>query len=425
MNRTLSILEKKLNGFERIQGCAREYIVTRFSPFLPKTSREFFFDFLFSFSFCLYAVMVCLDQTTISSCWWFGLPETLLKAISALLAFSIVLLNVSPRVFSLAACFTIFLISLLSYLFSGSGAIFYLVLFVVAAKDRDIRSTLRTLVPTLAVATLVIMGISVIGLIDSRTVVEYNTLLQMNVPRRSFGFIHQNHLGHVVFTIFIAHLVSSKKLTIFSVVLWVFVSVVMFFVVSTKTTALTILFGVLIWCIVRGKRSASYLGLIICTWLVCMVIAFVILFGFGFGWPLSVQIDGMLAHRFRSVFEFLLRYPVTLFGQKLHLVSMVESAQTGAQPFVLDNAYAHLLLRYGLFSFVVVMSMYILCIMRAFENKDASLLVSVCIILFVGFLETWPFALCGTALLICSTGDMGEAAVANRHDETAVSSDIS
>lgn len=425
MNRTLSILDKKLNGFEWIQDCARIFIVTRFSTFTSKVSRESCFDSLFSIAFCLYAVMVCLDQTTIASCWWFGLPETLLKAVSALLAFSIVLLNVSPRVFSLAACFTIFLISLLSYLFSGSGAIFYLVLFVVAAKDRDIISTLHMLVPTLAVITLVVMGMSVIGLIDSRTVVEYNTLLQMNVPRRSFGFIHQNHLGHIVFTIFIAHLVSSRKLTIFSVVSWVSISVAMFFIVSTKTTSLTILFGVLIGCVVRGKRSANYLGLIVCTWLACMVITFVILFGFGFGWPLSVRIDGMLAHRFRSVFEFFLRYPVTLFGQNLHLVSMVESARTGAQPFVLDNAYAHLLLRYGFFSFVVVMSMYASCIKRAFDYKDAPLLVSVCIILFVGFLETWPFALCGTVLLICSTGDMGEAAMANRHDKKAVSSDIS
>ena len=96
----------------------------------------------------------------------------------------------------------------------------------------------------------------------------------------------------------------------------------------------------------------------------------------------------MLTGRIKSASYFLQNYSISILGQKLELVSIIESIATSEQQRILDNLYVKILVNYGIFALVLYNWINVRLMKLFFKKKNKLIIIIMFTVSIYGILES-------------------------------------
>lgn len=291
---------------------------------------------------------------------------------------------------------------------SQNDYLIIMLMFVIGSFDVDFNEICRTTVISYLVPVCLVMLLSTLGIIPSSTNnIGVNIFTGAVITRQSFGFEHVNMLGGFVLLIYISYLNFRGKA--FGLVDFggsILISVFLFFVANTKTSAFLIsILAVLIACDNLWKKIDRKAVYRVCLWIICgsVGLSFFSAVTYNGSNPTFELLDVLLSKRLSFAHSFIEKYGFTLFGQELELISIDQASLLGVSALVLDNAFLHLILRYGIVAFVTVIALYLYIFLYGYRNGDIIMCVSIAVVFISGFSEKWLFMI-GYSNLLLSFG---------------------
>lgn len=118
------------------------------------------------------------------------------------------------------------------------------------------------------------------------------------------------------------------------------------------------------------------------------------------------NIDRLLSKRIYYTEQYLQKYDINLFGQKIETVSTVQSRLLNISPQILDNSYIVLLLKFGIILLFCSCLLLSLRLKLSYRERDKLLIIILIIFMIVGLFENWlikinynPFILSFSSLI--------------------------
>ena len=371
------------------------------------------------YSIGMYLFINVLSNTTISDKIWYSTLANIFNVtIILLLLYKIISQKYSLREIIYIVLFG--LIVLLSYLFSGYVYLIWLYLFVISAQNVSFKKIAVQTIWVIIFSIILIMLISYLGLIEVVIITDYERefLWSGNSTIYLGGFHHQNYLGGLLFITYCCYIFlrydnfSWKDLITFAVFFYL-----CFFRISSRTAAIEIAFLTLLVIVFKlfnlsnnDKRKQFWAKF--CTYgLMIFSIIFSIFLSINYNSNNRVYsfINSLLSTRISSAHNLYVQYGFSIFGQNINLVSTIQAKEEGTSSIILDNAYMHMLLHFGIFVTAIILIGYFVAVKYAFENGTYSIAILIATIFIYGISENLFFNISmNPFLILLSVGIFGE-----------------
>lgn len=304
--------------------------------------------FAYYLAFGLYALSCFFNGTTFETV--FGVTvDAFSDALHAVVLVLLVFKFVSQRASSRGWIFAVAVVAVgfVSWRASDQGFLFWLALFVICAERVNLRVLAAISLSVSSVMMLLTILFACSGLIENRVSVRDG------VTRYAMGFLHPNNFGAQlllmcssvavlrfeknpapVIPLFIAaallnnYLANSRT----SAALCVFLGVLLVFFYAAKTP------------LVQRRLSLALLGFV----LLIVLLSLYMMFNFDHSNSLQSAMDSALSGRFKWAHAYYQMQPLTLFGSDFEQFAPIYWSDGIPSAFVVDNAYAHLVLRFGI-----------------------------------------------------------------------------
>ena len=358
-------------------------------------------DLLFLSAFFLYLSSRVMEYSFLTDLTLFSMLSFMFRLLSMAFITGKIFLFSSYTPSFILVSEAILVILGISRVTAGSAALLMVGLFAICAANVDYRKICDVGFFAVFITVTIVMICSYFGVIRTNTTFATSVaqdLFGVEV-RNSYGFIHVNCVGQMFLALLLCRTIRTKAL--FSrteIVAWILVAAFLFFAVNTKTIALLILIPLIFQPMVRifsNKISCRIIMFVACA---AMAAGFMLVFNFDQSNGLFSGLNYLLANRLSYAHTFLERYPLTLFGQQLSLVSTEEANQLGIQAQILDNAYINILLRFGMLAVVLVMVCIFVCAKEALDNMNCGLMLAIAILCISGISETWILSIPGLVI---------------------------
>lgn len=124
------------------------------------------------------------------------------------------------------------------------------------------------------------------------------------------------------------------------------------------------------------------------TFFVCAAISFISAFLYSRNNWLMIKINEIITGRLNFIVQFFKEYKILAFGNEIIIIGTKLSSETGLKPWILDNAYSLILLRYGIIPFLMLGVYLNLFFKKAYENKEYIIVSIMLVFLLFGLLES-------------------------------------
>lgn len=291
--------------------------------------------------------------------------------------------------FKMWLVYVLLAVALLTDVMSGSKVFSLILLFVLAGGDAKVKilSGLSLLIrlPVVCMAAF-LTCIGVMGDVVST---------RGDAIRHSMGFTHPNFFGHYLFCICLAVCVlrSGKKpgWEIALIALCAFLSLS---VSGSRTSFLILIILGVIYVFLYYFRRSIFRKIFWAFSVLAAVgsagISLIMMVVYTESNDMMSAVNSALSERFYLANLFYEQFPLTVFGYDYEGVSLVN----GISGLYVDNAYAHLVLHYGIISvvlFVVILAVFFWSVSDCFRKKEAdsqiSELMGMCLYLIIGLSE--------------------------------------
>lgn len=209
--------------------------------------------------------------------------------------------------------------------------------------------------------------------------------------RSSMGFSHPNVFGAFILSISAEYLyLREKKLNIFDITLIGVLSFLVGYYADSRTPQLSIILILIISIIIKNiNLDKIKIGKIIPNmFFICAILSFISGSLYANGNSLMIKLNEIFTGRINFIAKFFEKYPINLFGNKIEIIGTKLSSETGVKPWILDNAYALILLRYGIIAFFM-MGIYLnIFFKKAWKNKEYMIVACMLVFLIFGLLES-------------------------------------
>ena len=112
---------------------------------------------------------------------------------------------------------------------------------------------------------------------------------------------------------------------------------------------------------------------------------------FMYGTPIFNTLDSVFSHRLTFIRLFYLEYGYSLFGTKIETVGTIEASVTGKKAMILDNAYAHLAISYGILMLLLFVIASLWIAVFSYKKGNYKVLAIIFCISVWGLTETCYF----------------------------------
>lgn len=284
----------------------------------------------------------------------------------------------------------IFLLVSIATLRSESLTIFTDVFLIVACKNVRLEKTIKL---DLKIRFLFLIGIALVCL----TNLIPDTLDYRNgtLSRHSLGFAHPNRFALHIFMICIYYLyINYYKIKIRQIIMIFFLGFFTLFLSDGRTSCLGI-FLVLIIAILnrynlkRKKDSIIEKNIkIVSTLSVIFSISFSILAPVLYLLGIfKINSESTFGSRIYMSSQGIRNYGITLFGQKIDLVTSIMARLTGRVANGIDNAYIYILVNYGVIILLLFIALIVVALKYAIKRSDYAGVLCFLIIIAVGIME--------------------------------------
>lgn len=365
--------------------------------------RKIYFKDIYTFIFIFWYSTEIIFNTTLKTI--FGvLVESLSNIISGIVFCLLLLQIVFFQSYKKKELFIIIVVTLpivVATVLSEHRILLSAWMFIVACKNNNFERVIRIAYKILLITIPIIFILRWAGFIEDYIMVRGNAI------RYSLGFSHPNQLGLRIFQLIACHcFVHRDKLrarNYFIIVLAIFFTII----IPNSQTAYICVIGFFLLLLIYQYIS-GYQPTFVKLYAQILTIGVLLLNG------LSILLsyinvsrnkylalmDRWMSTRFLQCHRVWSIYGVSFFGQRIY-VSEAEWRTIGiTRRLWLDNAYAAILLRYGLLVFLIVSAAYLILLKRKVENREYILVIILFLYSLYGVMENGLFALSHNIFLL-------------------------
>lgn len=344
----------------------------------------------FYFAIILYSV---LSRTGMTVFQLIGYPhgdmvENLLQLVVLVFLFAAILFRDFSRPRQLATVGAI-VFGFIVWRVSKEGWFFWTLLFIVSAPEFDYRKLSRIALAVSAAIILITTLVVLLGLYPMNITVRADN----GVVRNALGFIHPNSLGIELATLGIAFCVLRfDSFRLVYVPAYILLALFTFYVPVSRMSAILILVVVALWACLnllskRGMQAAIAVALI-ALFALSLLASLVVMFAYNNLGGLTTVLNKVLSGRPYYAHLYYEKAGITLFGYPFSDGPFV-NVDGKLKEFLVDNAFDHVLLRYGLISFLGLFGSSLLLYIDAFRKKsDFAVAFGFTMFMLMGICET-------------------------------------
>lgn len=397
---SLPIIEKRITSRSDAKGVCGATIRERSEYVLVKTGGGRTFYYL---AFAFYFINSALGRSAFAP---IGFLDSLLK----LLAVAFLFLKFVSQKLSLrgwAAALILGAVGLFSWRQAAEGWLFWCALFILCAKDVDINQLAKLTFYLTIVMLVVVCASATFGLIENIAYVRGAE------TRYCLGFSHPNSLGlYLLLMCFSFSVMRFGKNPIPDIILILASDGLNLAVANSRTCVLLSfvqisLLVVFYW--VHNETARKVLR-------VCFVVAVLAVISASMYFMVSYDssnglhgaLNSAISGRLRLAHEYYSMQPLTAFGCSFEQFDPIYWEQglpgSEAKPFVVDNAWCHLILRYGIVPALLFLVGFLGVFFKTItEKRWDALLFALVLMTIYGFCETAGIRIeCN--FLLCSIG---------------------
>lgn len=274
------------------------------------------------------------------------------------------------------------LLGFISYYFSGSDIVLILLLMLFAIKNIQFTSLVKFDM------YLKIFIVVLLFILYKFGYTNETLTLRDGVIRYSYGFSHPNLFGFVVSNIVMDFIFLNKnRMNLFYIL---FVCIVIFLIdhYSDSRSSAILLFMILLICLCKEEKLKKFFEnriikfIVSNAWFIFTIISLILGYLYFKNTDIGIQLNLLFTSRLRHISEFLTKYDVNLFGNKLILISTEDALVLKTAPAILDNTYIHYLLRFGIIISLII-AIYLKRVFKYAYSKKNYVLIGILFIFLI------------------------------------------
>lgn len=239
--------------------------------------------------------------------------------------------------------------------FSENSVLIKALLIIIAAKGVKFNNIVKFDIKIKFIFIFLIIGLSITGVINNYILIRNNT----NQLRYSLGFIHPNIFSSFFLTLCIEYIYLKyykiKKIE------YLLIIIIMFFVnlITDSRTCIYIVILLIILCIYfknfsnKFERNKILKNIIIYLTTIFSIISLILSKNFNIYNNNYININNLFSGRIQQANKFINEYGLSLFGQKVQIISYRDALDKGIKAAILDNAYINMFTIYGVITLII------------------------------------------------------------------------
>lgn len=245
-------------------------------------------------------------------------------------------------------------------------------LFLVAIKENDFEITMKVLYRHLLVSMMLVISLRIIGIIEDKSDVFMITdFTRENFRRYALGFNHPNLFGMRLFELGVLHLyVNRLKLRIVDLIFYILILGIIYYVPNCQAATVCglLVLPFAVYYKFKTKTSKRFLRIMQfgCTGIAMLCNLYSLIFGI-LGRETSnfvYMFDVWSSNRLKYAHLVYLKYGFSLFGKVVNI-----GRQAGTDVKYLDNGYIAILVKNGVFIYLMMSFLILFTIYKA-TKKD-------------------------------------------------------
>ena len=291
--------------------------------------------------------------------------------------------------------------SIISYYFSKDISLLLLLLFIIGAKNIELKSFIKRDMYLKIVFTIIVVFLYYIGFTENFIISRATGSI-----RESMGFAHPNVFGSFVFSICCDYLylkMNSKQNLKYIIVI---IMLCVIYIFSDSRTSIISLLFLMAYDFFYNRINKKIFDKKIIKHITKNVILYGLIFTliltylYQINNKIGVFINDNTSQRLAWISKFINAYNYNLFGHDFKIVGTYNSLQSGQNQWILDNSYVYLILKFGVLGFGIFYFFFRKLIEKLLSNKNYTLIIIILSFCIYGFMETGLFRLQYNSFLI-------------------------
>lgn len=320
-------------------------------------------------AFGLYSLSCFLNGTTFETVFGVAVgtfSDVLRVVVLVLLASKFLCQRASFRGWVFAS--SVIAIGFVSWRVSSEGFLFWLALFVISAERVNLKCLAGISLGVTSAMLLLTLLFAGAGIIENRVSVRDG------VTRYAMGFLHPNSFGAQLLLICSAIAVLRFGKSPLPVIpLFIGAAVLNNYLANSRTTVmLCILLGALLilFYVVRSPSIQRRLSIaLFCFVAIIVLLSLYMMVNFDASSSIQAAMNDALSGRFKWAHAYYQLQPLTLFGSNFEQFAPIYWSNGVPSTFVVDNAYAHLVLRFGIVPSTLFFTGYIALFLNLIKQQ--------------------------------------------------------
>lgn len=300
----------------------------------------------------------------------------------------------------------IYIIFLLIILFSISALqsrsitlISGLILIISSKKiDFDKFSKLSLIIQMIVVGFIITLALS--GSIDVGTNIRYYN----GEIRYALGFRHPNTLAMLSFQMICQYIYIKRKKNSYKKYLISLLSIVVIYRITDSNTALLMSLSVIFLTLIYEKiiqRRFNYRKIEKIVKKMLKFSGSLVLIICGYFWMNPDRLNAItMVSRIRLIKNYFEAYGINLFGNKIIIGTDVTLPGLSTGYYYLDNAYAWILIKFGVLVFICLLFAYIIYFRKLIQHREFNMVIIVFVYLIYAISEINPFIIVFNSTMI-------------------------
>lgn len=349
--------------------------------------------FAYYVAYGLYSLLCFLNVTAFETV--FGIPKELFgNGVQAVVLVLLISKFLSQRASLKGWLFALVIVvcGCVSWRTSGEGWLFWLALFVVCSDGIRLRALAGITLAIVVPMTAITMFCGASGIIENRIGVRAGTT--QGVIRQTMGFMQPNSVGYYLLLICIAF--STRRFgenPLPDIILIVATTALNLLTADSRTSALAALVLAIMLVVFHATKSQHgrrlITGACVVTIVTCIALSLYFMVAYNSSNSVYVAIDNVLSSRMSLAHGYYAMKPPSLFGSDYSGFPAIYWQNGEPVSFVVDNAFCHLVLRFGLIpSAVFFVGFFALLAKLVKEHRWDALVFGLTIMTVYGLGET-------------------------------------
>ena len=330
------------------------------------------YQVIYYFAFILYSSAYIISFTTLDN---YHLTNSI-QYLVILLLFTLLIIRFVSNDFSFpsfALAFCFLTIGFISWHVTNEKDLLIVFAFIVVSDQVPVKKLAKIVLTEEIIICILVISLSHFGLIENYSYIRNGTVGSTRV-RYAMGFSHPNRFGSSMLAIACAYaVIHFKKFRKIDILLYVLLSMMTIIIADSRTSALMILL-VMFFAAFLNKRRYILSTRAICIGMILIYLGIVILSLYEMCFFNSRNffmrsLDKLLSGRFMLAHFYFEKNPIRLFGYNS---SLLKHYITGFDNIMIDNAYAKLLILYGIFPGIIFLCIYLLIFLHSLKSNYIS-----------------------------------------------------